>query len=144
MCVSWFSQKKLKKHAVFIRFGKRVALGWLARPAGWNTRVDLQKASITFVFHGFTTKTFKNLMFPDVLGSGWLQAGWLGRLAGIPVLNSKKQVLHRFFMVLPQKPPKPNVFIRFRKPQNAGFHNIAPLSVRLQFWLLNVNFTRCF
>ena len=49
------------------------------------------------------------IMFSYVLGNGWLQAGWLGRLAGIPVLTSKKQVLHVFFIVL-QKNFKNQVF----------------------------------
>ena len=52
-------------------------------------------------------------MFSYVLGSGWLWAGWLGRLAGIPVLTSKKQVLHKFFIVLPQKPSKTLCFHTF-------------------------------
>ena len=57
---SWLFPKNLQKHNVFIRFGKRVAPGWLARRAGWNTRFDFQKASITLVLHGFTQKPPKN------------------------------------------------------------------------------------
>ena len=119
------------------------------------------------------------------------QVGVRWKHAEIPVLTSIKQVLHVFFMVVPQKPAKtlcfhtfwegggsrlagsagwleypfwppkskyyigfswfsfknlqkPYVFNFFLKPKNAGFPIIAPLSVRLQFWLLNVNFTRCF
>ena len=52
-------------------------------------------------------------MFSYVLGSGWLQAGWLGRLAGIPVLTSKKQVLHLFFIVVFKKPAKTYCFHAF-------------------------------
>ena len=52
-------------------------------------------------------------MFSYVLGSGWLQAGWLGRLAGIHVLTSKKQVLHVFFIVLHRKPAKTECFHTF-------------------------------
>jgi hypothetical protein len=38
----------------------------------------------------FDTKSFGVKLL--ILGSGWLQAGWLGRLAGIPVLTSKNNV----------------------------------------------------
>ena len=48
-----FPPKTFKNLHVFMRFGKRVAPGWLARPAGWNTRFDFQKASITYVLHCF-------------------------------------------------------------------------------------------
>ena len=64
-------------------------------------------------------------MFSYVLGRGWLQAGWLGRLAGIPVLTSKKQVLHKFFMVLPKKPPKTCCFHTFSEAGGSGLAGSA-------------------
>ena len=68
--------KNIQKQNVFMRCGKRVALGWLARPAGWNTRFDLQKTSITSVFHGFPVKTCKKRFRKRVA------LGWLARPAG--------------------------------------------------------------
>jgi hypothetical protein len=63
-----FLQKHLKTWC-FIRFGKRVATGWMTRPAGWNTRFDIQKASITLVFIVLQQKHHKNHIFSYVLGS---------------------------------------------------------------------------
>ena len=84
--------------------------------------------------------------------SHWLLAGWLGGsgLAGsagwlkYPLWPPKSNYYIGFSWFFLKSLQKPYVFIRFRKLRNAGFHNIAPLSVRLQFWLLNVNFTRRF
>jgi hypothetical protein len=55
-------------------------------------------------------------------GIWWLWAGWLGWLTEIPVLTSKKQVIHLFFMVFHQKPPKNHgVFLSFLETSKCSF-----------------------
>ena len=151
----------LQKLNVFIRFGKRVAPGWLARPAGWNTRFDRQKTSITLVLYGFSSK---NLKKPNVFirFGKRVAPGWLARPAGWNILfDFKKQVLHRFFMVFLQKLLKTKRFHAFWEAGGSGLAGSAgcleypfwiPKSkyymsfswFYMQFWILNVNFTRRF
>ena len=93
--------------------------------------VFLQKPKKNWCFH-----TFWEAGGSRLAGS----AGWLEYPFWLP----KSKYYIGFSLFSSKNLQKPNVFIIFLKPQNAGFPIIAPLSVRLQFWLLNVNFTRCF
>ena len=95
------------------------------------------KSNYYVCFSWFSPKTSKNQTFPYVLGTGWLRAGWLGRLAGIPVLTSKKQVLHWFFMVFLQKPPKTIRFHAFLETSKCRISHysatLIPFAPKCQF-----------
>jgi len=68
--------KKLQKPNVFIRFGKRMAPGWLARPAGWNTRLDFHRFFMVFLQKH--PKPYVFIRFGKRVAPGWLArpAGW--------------------------------------------------------------------